>query len=169
MTLPTNAAFLRLSKRADQITGLVWQTYGGPQGLMWMDAGAYCATQGLRLPSAKEAMTILDFTQSSSTGSLVDRTAFTKVGFYWTSSVILGQSASAWSVDLSDGSMAIDNYYGSATSAAAACVEDPGAGSAVSVIATQPRTPAIDKATCGAKQPMKPNFSKIWAAFPDHV
>lgn len=114
---PSGARYqLRDDMVTDATTGLVWQSYGGPSGLIWMDATAYCAAQGMRLPSVKESATILDFTQSPSNGYLVDRTVFAKSGsFWWTSTVILGQYMSAWSVSTQDGGMAIDNYYGGAT------------------------------------------------------
>ncbi len=82
-----------------------------------MAATSYCASLGMRLPSVKESLTILDFTQSVSTGWLIDRTAFTKLGsgFWWTSSVDLSQYMSAWSLDVEDGGLAAGNYYGGAT------------------------------------------------------
>jgi hypothetical protein len=111
---PTGARFqIAGDLAADPATGLVWQRYGGASGLIWMDATDYCAVQGMRLPSVKEAATIFDFTQSPNTAAVVDRTVFTNgaYSYWWTSSVQLGQYMSAWILDTNDGGIGGANYY----------------------------------------------------------
>jgi hypothetical protein len=57
------------------------------------------------------------FAQNPSSGDLVDRSVFPKVGsgFWWTSSAVQGQSMNAWAFLTEDGGVATDGYYGTAT------------------------------------------------------
>jgi hypothetical protein len=106
---PTGSRFqLQNDMATDATTGLVWQSYGGAE-LSWEDASASCALQGMRLPSIKEAMTLLDFAQSSSSGGLIDRNVFPDVGggFWATSTAVPGQVASTWVLSRSDGVMIV--------------------------------------------------------------
>jgi hypothetical protein len=69
----------------------------------WAEAKAYCATLGFRLPSVKELVTIVDFTNSA---PAIDTATF--LGPYhaedfWTSSEAAGQPSLAWDVGFSGG------------------------------------------------------------------
>jgi hypothetical protein len=98
----------------DSMTHLTWQqmvaTSGGDDGAgrsTWANAKSYCATLGggYRLPTAKELLTIIDF---SKTSPAIDTSA---VGFpntpsepFWTATPLHGSPpTSAWFVDFSNG------------------------------------------------------------------
>jgi hypothetical protein len=90
----------------DTITGLVWERGEDWQVGAWGDALNYCAGLTLggvwRLPTRKEFLTILDYTQIS---PKVDPVAFpvTEGGYYWTSSVDADLPSNAWAVNLGGG------------------------------------------------------------------
>jgi len=100
----------------DMLTGLVWQQDGsgtragcsGSSNLTctWAEAQAYCTEpeSGLRLPTVKELLSIVDDTVAS--GPTINQTAFpnTPTDFFWTSSPCDIPSGDSWIVDFGSGS-----------------------------------------------------------------
>ncbi len=98
----------------DNVTHLTWQqtvaTNGGDDGAgrsTWANAKTSCATLGggYRLPTAKELLTLIDFSKTSpaidtSAGAFPD----TPSEPFWTATPLRGSPpASAWFIDFSDG------------------------------------------------------------------
>jgi hypothetical protein len=70
----------------DTLTKLQWQQTASGTLMKGADAGPYCSSLSLRLPTVKELRSLLDLTVSS--GAKINQTAFpgTSAGCYWTSS-----------------------------------------------------------------------------------
>src|SRR5450631_801437 len=65
----------------DSKTNLTWQQSPAPSGMSWANAKTYCAGvgstlggTGWRLPTEKELLTLIDYSQA--TGPLIDQSAF---------------------------------------------------------------------------------------------
>jgi hypothetical protein len=93
----------------DTKTKLTWQQAVTSTMYTWAAAKTYCAGlslagSGWRLPTAKELQTIVD---ESRTNPSIDTTAFpsTPSTYFWSSSLLVGSSSSAWLVPF---------YYGGA-------------------------------------------------------
>jgi hypothetical protein len=84
----------------DQATGLVWQQALDPKQYSWGDALATCASlgPGWRVPSLKEAQTIIDDGREF---PAVDPDAFpgTPSEDFWTSTLKAGGGGAAWYID----------------------------------------------------------------------
>ena len=90
----------------DGATGLTWQQNVSAQQFTWTDAATYCSTQpgGLRLPSFKELLSIVDYTKpASSTVATINSLAFpnTPADLFWSSGAIT--AAEAVAVSFTDG------------------------------------------------------------------
>lgn len=72
----------------DTLTKLVWQRQVSTPTMNLAAAKAYCLNAGLRLPTAKELLSIVDFTVPSP-GPTIDHDAFpnTPAESFWTSSL----------------------------------------------------------------------------------
>ena len=98
----------------DKATGLTWRRNdSASEGKNWTDAAAYCTSlgDGFRMPSINELTTILDFSQSPSTGHMIDVKVFPRPNdWYWSSSAIVGEypdvNAGVWSLTFAEGSRA---------------------------------------------------------------
>jgi hypothetical protein len=107
----------------DARTGLIWQRNAPTQALGFYDAATYCAAlslstpsggaqSGWRVPSYKELLTLVDetpHTEYVDYGLIevwIDANAFPETAVtleYWTSSMYLGNSLYAYTVDFGDG------------------------------------------------------------------
>jgi len=89
----------------DTLTQLVWQQQASSTILNWPDAQAYCSSAGFRLPTVKELVSLVDLTVPS--GAMINQTAFlgTPAEWFWASSLEVGSSGFAWSVDFSSGTV----------------------------------------------------------------
>jgi len=99
----------------DTKTKLTWQQTVSSMTYVWMDAVTYCGSTsvgpsrtiggtGWRVPTLKELLTIIDYSQSNPPA--IDSTAFpgTPLSFFWSATSLLGQSGgSVWIVDSSEG------------------------------------------------------------------
>ena len=79
----------------DGATGLTWQQNVSAQQFTWTDAATYCSTQpgGLRLPSFKELLSIVDYTRpTSTTVAAINPIAFpnTPAAEFWSSTAVGG-------------------------------------------------------------------------------
>jgi hypothetical protein len=88
----------------DKASGLTWQQSSSPIKKTWTDAKAYCASigSGFRLPSARELITIIDYTKAQQT-KMIDTIAFpnTAADGFWSASedkTFGATGATAWSV-----------------------------------------------------------------------
>lgn len=90
----------------DTRSKLTWQQTVSSTRYAWADAKTYCAGvesslggKGWRLPTAKELVTLFDFSQTNS--PFLDRSAFpsTPLGSFWSSSPLAGSSSKAWIVN----------------------------------------------------------------------
>ncbi len=91
----------------DGETGLTWQQNASAQQFTWSDAATYCSTQpgGLRLPTFKELLSIVDYTKPpSSTVATINPVAFpnTLADLFWSSGAIIN-TAEALAVSFIDG------------------------------------------------------------------
>jgi hypothetical protein len=111
----------------DTKTKLTWQQLVPTTTYAWADAKTYCASpavstalggSGWRLPTYKELLTIVDYSQS---GPAIDPIAFpgTPSDWFWSSTPYASSSGSAWRVDFSDGSA---RHYGVGISYRVRCV-----------------------------------------------
>ena len=95
----------------DNKTGLTWQQGVSPLTKNWTDAKSYCAGlgAGFRLPSAKEALTIIDYSKATGT-AMIDLTAFpgTPAAAFWTASVDVKTAGNAWNVYVNYGRLSTD-------------------------------------------------------------
>jgi hypothetical protein len=89
----------------DTRTKLTWQRNASTSTFAWADAKGACASVGAslggtgwRLPTLKELMTLVDFTQSTS--PFIDATAFQGAldGIFWTSTASTSPANTAWAV-----------------------------------------------------------------------
>jgi hypothetical protein len=98
----------------DTATHLTWQqtvpTTGGDGGdgrSTWADAKSYCASLGggYRLPTAKELLTIVDFSQANpAIDTSADAFPNTPPDLFWTATPLAGSPpTSAWFVSFDDG------------------------------------------------------------------
>lgn len=98
----------------DNNTGLTWQQAAAAQTYNWSNAASYCANiapgNAWRLPSVKEFMTLVDFSQASQ-GPMIDGTAFpnTDPDCFWSSSASVESPGHAWFLCF-DGGFASDSY-----------------------------------------------------------
>ena len=93
----------------DTRTKLTWQRTPPTGTYAWADAKTYCASTvsaalggaGWRLPTIKELVTLIDYTQTS--GQTIDQNAFptTSQNFFWSSTPHAGSASSAWLVTFS--------------------------------------------------------------------
>ena len=93
----------------DTLTGLVWQQQASTTDMTWADAKTYCSSagSGLRLPTVRELLSIMDFTVAWP-GPTIDQTAFPSTSTdyrYWTSSLLAGSSDAASFVSFGDGTV----------------------------------------------------------------
>lgn len=88
----------------DTLTKLVWQRQASAAATTWADAKTYCANAGLRLPTVKELLSIVDL-KVASPGPTIDQKAFpnTPATGFWTSSPSAGATGGAWYVYFSSG------------------------------------------------------------------
>jgi hypothetical protein len=101
----------------DQKTQLTWERGVAPTPMNQTSAASYCATLvldgggGWRLPTYKELLTLVDeeafdndFNGAPETKA-IDLAAFpaNPPGYFWSSSLVVGQSGKAWAVDFSSG------------------------------------------------------------------
>jgi hypothetical protein len=90
----------------DTKTRLTWQQTVSSTTYTWADAKTYCGLRGTswRLPTAKELLTIVDFSQAI--GPMMDPNAFpgTPSRWFWSASQVAGAPSIAWSVDFDRGS-----------------------------------------------------------------
>jgi hypothetical protein len=86
----------------DTRTGLVWQRSDPGTLYTWEGATARCAGLGLRLPTRKELLTLVDPTHSSPS---IDVSAFADASadIFWSSSTKVGTVGSAWYVSFYNG------------------------------------------------------------------
>jgi hypothetical protein len=92
----------------DKVTGLMWQLAVDTGSYDWIAAKAYCAGLVLaghndwRLPTEIELFSLVD---STATSPAIDAAAFpgTPSAFFWSSSPLAGDPASAWGVYFSYG------------------------------------------------------------------
>ena len=98
----------------DTLTKLEWQQQASTTIMTWALAKTYCPS-GLRLPTVKELMSIVDLTVVvPDAGPTIDQTAFpdTPAECFWTSSPYAISSNYAWYVDFYSGaSYAYDGGY----------------------------------------------------------
>jgi formylglycine-generating enzyme required for sulfatase activity len=99
----------------DAKTKLTWQQTAPAESYTWADAKTYCQTVGAslggtgwRLPTIKELVTIVDYSQTGS--PRIDPTAFpgTPAGGFWSSSPVAGSPSAAWYVSFIIGN--VDNF-----------------------------------------------------------
>jgi hypothetical protein len=104
----------------DTLTKLVWQRQASATSMNWADAKTYCANAGLRLPTVKELLSIVDLTVPSP-GPTIDQKAFpsTPASYFWTSSPYAGSSGDAWGVYFFNG---YSGYVGVGNSDRVRCV-----------------------------------------------
>ena len=95
----------------DSKSKLTWQQTVSPTTYTWADAKTYCAGVGAslggtgwRVPTIKELLSIVDFSQPA--GLYIDTNTFLstpvggKIGLeFWSSSPLAGSSSDAWSVN----------------------------------------------------------------------
>jgi len=103
----------------DTKTKLTWQRGSSSSTLTWADAKTYCANAGTslggagwRLPTVKELLTLVDYSQApTGTTAMVDSVAFpaTPLAFFWTSSPAPGNSGIAWMASLTYGAADVIN------------------------------------------------------------
>jgi hypothetical protein len=88
----------------DASTKLIWQRSFSPTTMTWDAAQTYCSKMSLRVPSAHELQTIVDYTVPVP-GSTIDTAVFPKTppDYYWTSSPAAGIPGKAWIVSFSSG------------------------------------------------------------------
>jgi hypothetical protein len=92
----------------DRVTGLEWQRVADTTGFTWAAAKDHCACLSLgghrdwRLPSRIELISLVDFTTHD---PAIDAAAFpgTPVEYFWTSSPVAGNPATAWYIAFFDG------------------------------------------------------------------
>lgn len=99
----------------DNFTGLTWQRTAAPGRYTWSRAQSHCANLGLagggwRVPSAKELMTLVDFSVAYP-GTAIDTTAFPNVSStpfwsssFWSSSPLAGDPSQAWYISFNNSS-----------------------------------------------------------------
>jgi len=85
----------------DNITGLTWQKQSGPESDgNWSDAQTYCQDQGMRLPTRRELLSIVNYGASfPASFDIFMNTA----GEYWTSSENVKHKDNAWLVNFDGG------------------------------------------------------------------
>lgn len=97
----------------DNKTKLTWQRSTSPSALLREESKAYCGAastlaelggKGWRLPTAKELMTLVDFSVPTP-GPTIDATAFpgTPAEFFWTATPLPGGDDGVWNVDFGHG------------------------------------------------------------------
>ena len=95
----------------DSKSKLTWQQTVSSTLYTLADAKTYCAGVGAslggtgwRVPTIKELLSIVDFSQTGA--PMIDPNAFpsTPSELFWSSSPLAGSSSSAWYVDFNDGS-----------------------------------------------------------------
>ncbi len=95
----------------DTKSKLTWQQTASSTTYTWAEAKTYCAGVGAslggtgwRVPTIKELLSIVDFSQTGA--PMIDPNAFpsTPSELFWSSSPLAGSSSSAWYVDFNDGS-----------------------------------------------------------------
>jgi hypothetical protein len=94
----------------DTKTKLTWQQTAPAETYTWAGAKTYCQTVGAslggtgwRLPTIKELVTIVDYSQTGT--PKIDPTAFpaTPAAVFWSSSPVAGQPSAAWFVGFNVG------------------------------------------------------------------
>jgi hypothetical protein len=89
----------------DTLTSLVWQRQTSATTMKWSEALSYCLNIGLRLPTSRELLSIVDLTMSYPDPA-IDRKAFPDVSAegYWTSTPQADSFAGrAWFINFGEG------------------------------------------------------------------
>jgi hypothetical protein len=94
----------------DTMTTLTWTQAASPGTLSQADASTYCSGQtlagsGWRLPTVKELLTLVDYSQTGGGVPMIDPTAFPSMpsAAFWSATSVAGSPGNAWSVDFSAG------------------------------------------------------------------
>ena len=94
----------------DTKTKLTWQQAVPAATMTWVDATNYCRDLGTtlggtgwRLPTVKELLSLVDYSQT--TNPLIDSNAFpaTPTNFFWSSTQLAGSTTGAWGVQWGSG------------------------------------------------------------------
>lgn len=103
----------------DNVTGLTWQRFVGPDYYSQADAEAYCATLdvdrgGWRLPTRIELQSIVDYSKAEP-GPTIDTNVFpdAPIDTFWSASSVPGNAGFAWYVKFEYGDVAF--YYATET------------------------------------------------------
>src|SRR5205823_2097491 len=102
----------------DTETNLLWQQTAPSTAVGWAAAGTYCAGLGAtlggtgwRLPTAKELMTLYDFSMTSTSVVHLDPTAFSTAApdaRFWSATTYTSKAGSAHHVNLTSASIDAD-------------------------------------------------------------
>jgi hypothetical protein len=113
----------------DTKTKLTWQQAVPSTTYAWAGAKTYCAALGTtlggtgwRLPTIKEVVTLLDFSQL--TAPPIDANAFpaTPSAYFWSSTPGAGTASSAWAVNFAPANMFVGTLSDVSTSYDVRCV-----------------------------------------------
>jgi hypothetical protein len=115
---PTGRYVVTTTTVLDTETNLLWQQAAASTAMGWADAGTYCAGLGAtlggtgwRLPTAKELMTLFDFSMTSMSVVHLDPTAFSTAApdaRFWSSTIYPSKAGSARHVTLTSASIDAD-------------------------------------------------------------
>jgi len=108
----------------DNNTGLIWQQTDNGNSYNWNSAVTACGSlaAGFRLPTKKELLTIVNYEITYPGPAIDSKFKNTRSTFYWSSTTSAANSAHAWGVNFSFGSVYV--YYKD-SALPIRCVKDP--------------------------------------------